>query len=195
MKHSKRLLIGASAFIIAMNINAENLPGRARNLNMFRHNKHMWAQLSAMHNDSGNVLRDLACNCDNSDFELTAQLTGKPFAILNKLGTFETLQDLETFFNNPMANAAATAYLQKLEVQAANNTKAFAKDNLKEMLFSVDQDGKTVFDILQEKQNSGKAGCLLLKEVAEVIKQDIAYAEKREQEKKEIEELVNQISG
>jgi len=195
MKRSKKLLIGASAFIISININAENLPGRTRNLNIFRHNKHMWAQLSATHNDSGNVLRDLACNCDNDDFELTLQARGKPFAILNKLGTFETLEDLENFFNNPVANAAAAKYLQKLEDQATRNAKAFAQDNLKEMLFSVDQDGKTVSDILQEKQMSGKLGCLLLKVSVDMIKEEIAVAEKREQEKREIETLINQVAG
>lgn len=194
MKYSKKLMVCASALIITMHSNAENLPGRTRNLNILRYNKYMWLRTFASENDSNNILRDLACNCDNPDFELNLQLTLKPFAILNKLGHFEKLEDLEKLLdNNPIARAAAEAYLQKLSAQAERNGQAFIEDNLKEMLFSSDKDGKTVTDILEEKQSSGKMGCVLLKELFEVMKQDIIQKEEKQKERKEIEELVSRM--
>ena len=189
MKHSKKLLVCATALIITMQSRAENLPGRTRNLNSLRYNKHVLVQAFTSENDSGNILRDLACNCDNEDFELNLQLTLKPFAMLNKLGNLEKLEDLEKLINNPLAEA----YLQKLSAQAERNAEAFIDDNLKEMLFSRDQDGKTISDILQEKQSSGKIGCLLLKEIVKEVKQDIMQKEERQKERKEIEETVSRM--
>lgn len=201
MKHSKKLLVGATALIITMQSNAENLSGRTRNLNIFRCNKHMWVQSSAEHNDSGNIFRDLAYNCDSSGdhesgrspFRLNVTFSIEPFEMLNKLGHFETLQDLENFLSNPMSNPVALAYLQKLEAETADNMQAYTEDNLKEMLFSVDQDGKTVSDILQEKKASGKIGCILLNELFENMKRGIVQKELIQKEKKEIEDLVSRL--
>ena len=187
--------------VITLQSNAENLSGRTRNLNIFRYNKHIWVQSSAEHNDSGNIFRDLAYNCDSladpesgrSPFRLNVVFSIEPFELLNKLGHFETLQDLERFLNNPMSNPEALAYLQELEAETGDNMQAYTEDNLKEMLFSRDQDGKTVSDILQEKKASGKVGCILLNELFEKMKQDIVHRELIQKEKKEIEDLVSKM--
>ena len=189
MTHSKELLICSAMLMIIQQGNAENVPGRTRNLNMLRYNKYVWAQVSSSEKDNHNILHDLACNCDNSDFELNFQSTVKPFAVLNKLGKLEKLEDLEKLLDNPLA----VLYMQKLLGQAERNTQAFINDNLKEMLFSRDQDGKTVSDILEEKQGSKKAGCLVLKAVCDVMKQEIVREEKRQEDKKEVEEWVNRL--
>lgn len=66
MKNSKMLF--AVALAATMQTKTENLNGSARNLNILPLTKHAWVKLSASENDSKNILRDWACNCDNSDF-------------------------------------------------------------------------------------------------------------------------------
>jgi hypothetical protein len=119
----------------------------------------------------------------------------RPFALLNKLGDFETDEELEEFLMNPKPSLVHLAYMQKLESEANRNMQAFTHDNLKEMLFSRDQDGKTVSDILEEKRSSRKAGCILVRKMVELAKQDIIQAEQKQQERQKIEELINQTAG
>lgn len=193
MNYSKKLLIGFMALTIAAQSNAQNLPGRTRNLNVFRCNQELLLQFYANKNDSGNVLRDLACNCDNADFELNLQSTIKPFGMLNRLESVQKIEDLEQLITDPVIVALAEIYTQRLLQQAERNIQVFVEDNLKEMLFSRDKDGKTVADILQEKQSTGKAGCIILKAFVDGMTDIMTQAEENQKEKKAIEESINKM--
>lgn len=52
MEYSKKII--ALASMIVVQSNAENLPGRTRNLNFLPINKHMWIQFSTSERESNN---------------------------------------------------------------------------------------------------------------------------------------------
>lgn len=173
MKNSKKLLL-LSAIAVAASIQGrtENLSGRTRDLSVLQFNKYMRLQFSTSSNGS-NFLRDLACNCDNPDFEFMQQTISKPFAVT------EELEALSNIFDNSIVNMAAIGeYLESKVAEVEKNKNNFIDDNLRELLFSQDQDGKTPFDILEEKQATGKLGCILLKLSFEALKEELRQADK-----------------
>lgn len=173
MKNSKILF--AAALVVTMQAKADNLNGSTRNLNVLPLTKHAWLKFSASENDSKNILRDWACNCDNHDFEIVVEIRGKPTAMA------EDLHAAMQVIDNPVAEMIILqAYINNIAAEVDNNLNDFAVHNLKEMLFSPGQDGKTAYDILEEKQSTGKPGCIALKKSFEAIKELI---EVREHEK------------
>jgi hypothetical protein len=193
MKRSKKLLMCAAAITIATHSNAaQNLPGRTRNLNLLPINKHMWIQFSAGQNDTGNILRDWACNCDNEDFEFNVQLTTKPHKMLVMINA---LGGLEKIMQNPELAAAAGSYFEKMSDQADRNIVAFIDNNLKEMLFSPDQNGKTVYNILEEKHATGEPVCVMLKELFDIYKEEIERQEEVQKDRQELEDAISKMIG
>lgn len=110
-----------------------------------------------------------------------AEIRLKPIADIEDLHAFMQIAD------NPAAQMIILqAYLNNKQAESESNLNDFADHNLKEMLFSPDQDGKTAYDILEEKQSIGKPGCAMLKEGFEAIK-ELLEAREHEKKSKQIE--------
>ena len=194
MKYLKKILMGFAAIIFSMQSNAQNLPGRTHNLNLFCANEYMSTDASADQNGSHNVLRDMACDCDNLDGGLTIKIHIKYSALLDQLANeMGDLDNFEKLVDNPVIKASAKAYAKKLLSEAVHGGLAFIDDNLKEMLSSRDQDGKTVFDILQEKEKSGKKGCVLLKKIFERMEQEIQMREEIQRERLKLADMIHKL--
>ncbi len=213
MNNTKGLLLVATTMVATMH-GAENLPGRTQNLNISKITENAWVELSAGKDDTQNILRDLARNANNPDFELSIKLTVKPFAILQEIeddgvdnigNEYLAMQIarlvrdsnkragkkqgfIESIVHDPIAMGFVFgAYMEKKEAEALRNGMKFEL-NLKELLLSADSDGKTVGELVDEKQAAGHPGAVLLKVLLNEVEKDIRKNEelkKQEEEKKE----------
>jgi hypothetical protein len=210
MKNTRGLSLLIATTMVATMHAAENLQGRTQNLNIIKITENAWIELSAGKDDTQNILRDLARNSDNPNFELTIKTTIKPFAIIQEIerdGTDNISNDyfamqiarlvresnkgldkkqgfIESLMTqNPEAMLIVWgAYKQKKEAEFQRNGMQFCDHNLKELLFSPDQDEKTAGDIADEKQAAGHVGAVVLKILFDDMKRDFI---KQEEEKKE----------
>lgn len=178
MNNSKKVLLVAM-FLNPVWSKAENLPGRTRNLNILSLHKYISVHLSASENDSQNILRDLACNCDNPDFEMSIALKVKPFAFAADWQQFN-----EIIKNPVMREAVMEQYEQAIMHRTQKNVENFFSYNLKELLRSKDSEGKSALDIVKDKPDV--MGCTALKEAFESMEEFFQNEEKQQNLEEEI---------
>jgi hypothetical protein len=209
MNNTRGLSLLLATTMVANMHAEENLQGRTQNLNIIKVTENAWMELSAGKDDTQNILRDLARNADNPNFELSFKLTVKPFAILQEIEhdgvdnisndhvamqiarlvrkNNKKLEKKQGFIeslatHNPeVLLIVIGAYKAKKEAEAMRNVSR-SEPNYKELLLSPDQNGKTAYDFANEKGAAGHPGAVLLKMSFDEIKKNY---ETQEKEKKE----------
>jgi len=195
MKHSKKLLVCAIVSIFTIHGDAQNLPGRTRNLNIMRIDENMFIQFVPSEKDggdtvkdSGNILRDWAYHCDNPKFRIGIYTFVETYTPMNQLGMIE-----KTGKNSAAKALALNACLLTKAGEIEYNINAFVDNNLTEMLFSRDQDGKTVSDILREKKAEGNPGTMILQELVTDLQEIVKQRAAEKKDKQELEDSVSKM--
>lgn len=116
----------------------------------------LYAKMSVATNDpyQKNILRDLACNCDNDDFEVIFQFSTKPNCMWKHIQSEITTKVPYRFM--PTEEAMELYFVQELGL----NNAAQIIDGFVYYINLQDEDGKTPVDIVDEKvKNSGNPMC------------------------------------
>ncbi len=195
MKHTKKIMLSAIISILTIHGSAENLPGRTRNLNIMRIAENVFIQFIPIDKDggdtikdSGNILRDWAYYCDNPKLRIGTHIFVDPHPSMNKLGMIE-----KTGKNSSAKSLALNAYLLTKAAEVEYNISAFVDNNLKEMLSSRDQDGKTVSDILREKKAEGDLASIVLEDFINDLQEGLKLRGLEQNGRQELEEAVSKM--